>query len=101
VKFHVPVLFWLLYSLFPFSLINSNRSLPIYFGNGQVMMFTQNVYRAIGGHRAIRDNVFDDISLHGFRSQSSPCAFVSHSPWCSCIRSPSPCSLSRPWARSF
>jgi len=64
VEFQMPDLFWLLYALFPFSLINSNRSLPIYFGNGQVMMFTQDVYRAIGGHRAIRDNVFDDISLH-------------------------------------
>lgn len=73
VKSLVPILFWLLYSLFPFALINEHQSLPLYFGNGQFMMFTRRAYRAIGGHKAIRNNVFDDMTLarrtrrHGMR----------------------------------
>jgi chlorobactene glucosyltransferase len=59
----IPVLFWLAYSLFPFPLMNAFSSIPLSFGNGQFMMFRRDAYLAVGGHRAIRNNVFDDMTL--------------------------------------
>lgn len=59
----IPILFWLVYSLFPFPLMNANASVPLSFGNGQFMMFRRETYLAIGGHQGIRNNVFDDMTL--------------------------------------
>jgi len=63
VKLLVPVLFWLACSLFPFALLNRDSRLPLHFGNGQFMMFRREAYEAVGGHAAIRGNVFEDMTL--------------------------------------
>jgi chlorobactene glucosyltransferase len=49
--------------VFPFALLNGDSRLPLHFGNGQFMMFRRDAYAAIGGPAAIRDNVFEDMTL--------------------------------------
>ena len=59
----IPVLAWSLHTFFPIALA---RRLPIpalAIAAGQFMLFRKTAYAAIGGHRAVRRSVLDDVSL--------------------------------------
>ncbi|HSV91509.1 MAG TPA: glycosyltransferase family 2 protein, partial [Desulfobacterales bacterium] len=58
-----PLVFWLVYSLFPFALMNRSRSFPLFFGNGQFLMLRRDAYERLGGYAAIRAQVFDDMAI--------------------------------------
>jgi len=60
-----PLLTCMIYAVFPFALMRRKKlPLPAY-AHGAYMLFRREAYDSIGGHAAIRNNVFDDLTLAG------------------------------------
>ncbi len=63
-KLIIPPILWLIYTVFPFYLINSKRLIPIYaFAIGQYLVFRREAYEEIGGHEAVKDKIIEDVFL--------------------------------------
>ncbi|MFC2145687.1 glycosyltransferase, partial [Actinomycetota bacterium] len=50
-------------ALMPLYLIRRTRSPKISIANGQFILFKRSVYRSIGGHRSIKDDIVEDVAL--------------------------------------
>lgn len=48
-------------SFFPISAIMRNPRIPISAANGQFLMFTRAVYERTGGHKALKNNIVEDL----------------------------------------
>lgn len=59
----VPVLCWSIHSFLPLALAYRLSRPAFTAANGQFMLFRRSVYREIGGHRAVRQDVVDDLAL--------------------------------------
>lgn len=62
-KLVVPVVYLFLYSFLPLRLAYRSRSEIFAAANGQWIAFTREAYRRIGGHRAVRDQIVEDVEL--------------------------------------
>lgn len=58
----LPVFFTLLSTIYSFATVNDPRS-PLAFAIGQCIMLRREVYAALGGHRAVRASVLEDMEL--------------------------------------
>ncbi|MES0342137.1 MAG: glycosyltransferase, partial [Candidatus Humimicrobiaceae bacterium] len=50
-------------ALMPLGLIRKTRSPKISIANGQFMLFKRSVYRSIGGHRSIKNDIVEDVAI--------------------------------------
>jgi hypothetical protein len=57
-----PVAAVTLMRLYPFSRVNHTRN-PRAFANGQFLLFEGSVYRRLGGHASVRDDLLEDIAF--------------------------------------
>ena len=60
-----PLLTCMVYAVFPFALMRRKRLRTLAYAHGACMLFRRGAYDRIGGHAAIGDNVFDDLTLAG------------------------------------
>jgi chlorobactene glucosyltransferase len=60
-----PLLTCMIYAVFPFALMQRKRLRTLAYAHGAYMLFRREAYDRIGGHAAIRGNVFDDLTLAG------------------------------------
>ncbi len=60
-------------ALMPLGLIRKMKSPKISIANGQFLLFKRSVYKSIGGHRSIKNDIIEDVAIskqvkkHGFR----------------------------------
>jgi len=60
-------------ALMPLGMIRKTRSSRICIANGQFMLFKRSVYKSIGGHRSIKNDIVEDVAIskqvkkHGYR----------------------------------
>ncbi len=60
-------------ALMPLGMIGKTRSSRICISNGQFILFKRSVYKSIGGHRSIRNDIIEDVAIskqvkkHGYR----------------------------------
>jgi len=59
----IPILPWSLHTFFPIGLARRLRIPALSTAAGQFMLFRKEAYAAIGGHKAVRQSVLDDVSL--------------------------------------
>ena len=57
-----PVVLSSIYYAFPYRIINDPRS-KIAAANGQFILIRQSVYKAIGGHSAVKNRIVEDVAL--------------------------------------
>jgi chlorobactene glucosyltransferase len=62
-KLVVPVIYMLVYSFLPLRLAYRSRSKIFAAANGQWIAFTREAYRKIDGHRAVRNQIVEDVEL--------------------------------------
>lgn len=62
-KLAVPVVNMLVYSYLPLWLTYYSKATALAAANGQWLAFTRETYRSIGGHRAVRHHVVEDVAL--------------------------------------
>ncbi len=62
-KLVVPVVYLFLYSFLPLRLAYRSRSEIFAAANGQWIAFTREAYQKIGGHRAVRNQIVEDVEL--------------------------------------
>jgi chlorobactene glucosyltransferase len=75
----LPAFFGLLGAIFPLKEVNRKQS-PVAFAIGQCLMFRRNVYDAIGGHRAVRASILEDMHLARLTKQRHFDLFVAEAP---------------------
>jgi chlorobactene glucosyltransferase len=69
----VPFIFFTIWAMLPVGRVWSDPSPRVIAANGQLLAFTRAAYTQIGGHRAVRRSVLDDMDLarrakrHGLR----------------------------------
>jgi chlorobactene glucosyltransferase len=69
----VPFIFFTIWAMLPVGRVWSDPSPRVIAANGQLLAFTRAAYARIGGHRAVRRSVLDDMDLarrakrHGLR----------------------------------
>jgi chlorobactene glucosyltransferase len=60
-------------ALMPLVMIRRTRSPKISIANGQFILFKRSVYKSLGGHRSIKNDIIEDVAIskqvkkHGFR----------------------------------
>jgi chlorobactene glucosyltransferase len=59
----VPHLFFYLLALQPLPLLESPGFAPFIFANGQFFLIHRKLYRRIGGHAAVRDQLMEDLAI--------------------------------------
>ena len=59
----LPLLHFNLFCFLPLPLVSGSRDPRFAMGNGQFMLFRRTVYEALGGHRAVRDVMVEDVWL--------------------------------------
>ncbi len=59
----VPFIFFTIWAMLPVGRVWSDPSPRVVAANGQLLAFTRAAYDAIGGHRAVRASVLDDMAL--------------------------------------
>jgi chlorobactene glucosyltransferase len=70
----IPMIHFLYFAYLPNEWIAKKRSVSVSAANGQYMFFKSDVYKAIGGHTAVKNNVVEDVFLaktvkkNGFRT---------------------------------
>lgn len=62
-KLVVPLMNWILLSLLPLFLIRKSKFNSFIAANGQLFMFSKEIYRRIGGHEAVKSNPVEDMEL--------------------------------------
>lgn len=62
-KFIVPFFSWVIYCFTPLALGYRLRSPAISTAVGQALLFRRAAYEGIGGHRAVRDTIVEDLEL--------------------------------------
>jgi chlorobactene glucosyltransferase len=62
-KLVVPVIYIFVYSLLPVWLVYRRRSPIFAAANGQWLAFTRDAYQRLGGHRAVRHQIVEDVEL--------------------------------------
>lgn len=62
-KLVLPIMSWAMVALLPLGLAHRVRWPVLSGAIGQFMLFTRRAYFAMGGHRAVRDDVVDDMAL--------------------------------------
>jgi len=62
-KLVVPVIYIFVYSLLPVWLVYRSRSPIFAAANGQWLAFTRDAYQRLGGHRAVRHQIVEDVEL--------------------------------------
>jgi glycosyltransferase involved in cell wall biosynthesis len=73
----VPVMDWLLLSFLPLRMVYLSPHKSFVAANGQFMAFVREQYDAVGGHKAVADQVVEDMELaraiktHGFRMMTA------------------------------
>jgi chlorobactene glucosyltransferase len=75
----LPAFFALLGAMFPLKEVNRRRS-PLAFAIGQCLMLRRQAYDAIGGHRAVRESILEDMHLAGRTKQLHFDLFVAEAP---------------------
>ena len=50
-------------ALMPLGMIRKTRSSRISMANGQFMLFKRSVYKSIGGHRSIKNDIVEDVAI--------------------------------------
>ncbi len=72
-KVVMPMLHFVTFTTLPFPLVHHTRKPQLAMANGQFMLFRRSAYDAIGGHKAVKDALVEDVWLarlvkkHGFR----------------------------------
>ncbi len=72
-KVVMPMLHFVTFTTLPFPLVHHTRKPQLAMANGQFMLFRRSAYNAIGGHKAVKDALVEDVWLarlikkHGFR----------------------------------
>lgn len=72
-KVVMPMLHFVTFTTLPFPLVHHTRKPQLAMANGQFMLFRQSAYNAIGGHKAVKDALVEDVWLarlikkHGLR----------------------------------
>ncbi len=59
----VPFVFFTIWALLPVGRVWSDPSPRVVAANGQLLAFTRTAYARVGGHRAVRRSVLDDMAL--------------------------------------
>ncbi len=59
----VPLMNWILLTLLPLKFVYTKKGIPFTAANGQFMLFDNNVYKEIGGHKAVFDKTVEDMEL--------------------------------------
>ena len=59
----VPFIFFTIWAMLPIGCVWSHPSPRVVAANGQLLAFTRTAYARIGGHRAVRLSVLDDMDL--------------------------------------
>lgn len=62
-KLLVPHLFFYLLALQPLPLLESPRFAQFVFANGQFFLIRHDLYRRVGGHAAVRDQLMEDLAI--------------------------------------
>ncbi|NUM69388.1 MAG: glycosyltransferase [Ignavibacteriaceae bacterium] len=58
-----PLMHWLLLAFLPMRNVLNSRNLKFAAANGQFIMMKREVYKAIGGHEAVKNRVVEDMEL--------------------------------------
>ena len=75
----LPPFIGLISAIYPFDRVN-DRSSPLAFAIGQCIMMRRETYAAIGGHRAVRGSVLEDMDLARLVKQSGYALEAAHAP---------------------
>lgn len=62
-KLVVPLMNWILLSFLPLFLIRKSKFKSFIAANGQLFMFSKEIYRQVGGHEAVKSNPVEDMEL--------------------------------------
>ncbi len=75
----LPPFIGLISAIYPFDRVNDPSS-PLAFAIGQCIMMRRETYAAIGGHRAVRGSVLEDMDLARLVKQSGYALEAAHAP---------------------
>jgi len=76
----IPVVGWLVRGATPLDAVN-DPSRPEAFANGQFILVRREAYESVGGHRAVQDEVLEDVRLAKVFKRQALRVQLLHAPW--------------------